>query len=295
MLKKGIRFRVLILLLAFVFTLPAGLAAQGHSTASGVLLFQQGQYSAAYASLWPALTAGDPEAAFFSLVIRRNGLDGRAPADAAEMASLWRILAAKADVMAQALYDRAVPAETKHVYRTALAQLEYFGPNQAPAWPPAPAETRRTASYQKAISLLGNAAVGFTPAMNFKAFLDSGTRDNHKNAFHYTERAAGKGDFLAAGNLAWLYRDGLGTHKNDLRAAHWARAGCSSTPPIARNMNEVGYFYESGRGVSPDPIEAQEWYKKAAEQGHSAGAANLNRLKSKNPAGPTVLDNLILF
>ena len=293
MLKIKIKFWGMILLV-FVCARPAGLAAQGNP-ASGVILFHQGQYSAAYTSLWPALNAGDPEAAFYSLVIRRNGLDGRAPADAAEMAALWRILAAKADFMAQVLYDRSVPAETKHAYRTALAQLEYFGPNQAPAWPPPTAGTRRTASYQKTVSLLGNAAVEFTPAMNFKAYLDTGDKGLERNVFHYTERAAVKGDFLAAGNLAWLYRDGIGTHKNDLRAARWARTGCSSTPPIARNMNEVGYFYESGRGVSPDLIEAREWYKKAAAQGHSAGAANLNRLKDKTPAGQPVLDNLILF
>lgn len=294
MLKKEIRFRGLILLLAVVCALPAVLAAQGNP-ASGILLFHQGQYRAAYTSLWPALTAGDPEAAFYSMVIRRNGLDGRTPADAAELTALWRALAAKADFMTQALHDRSIPDETKHAYRTALAHLDYFGHNQAPAWPPAPAETRRTANYRKAITILGNAAVEFTPAMNFKAFLDIGDKDQWRNVFHYTERAAGMGDFLAAGNLAWLYRDGIGTHKNDLRAAHWARTGCNSTPPISRSMNEIGYFYEGGRGVSLDTVEARKWYKKAAEQQHSGSAANLNRLKSKKNVKPPILDNFIMF
>ena len=35
-------------------------------------------------------------------------------------------------------------------------------------------------------------------------------------------------------------------------------------------------MYEEGRGVEVDPIEAQEWYQRAANQGHAHAQLNLD-------------------
>ena len=37
----------------------------------------------------------------------------------------------------------------------------------------------------------------------------------------------------------------------------------------------IAVMYEEGRGVAPDPIEAQEWYQRAAAQGHAHAQLNL--------------------
>ena len=44
----------------------------------------------------------------------------------------------------------------------------------------------------------------------------------------------------------------------------------------------LGYLYESGRGVSQDYNEAAKWYRKAAEQGHEKAIRNLQLLESKH-------------
>jgi TPR repeat protein len=43
--------------------------------------------------------------------------------------------------------------------------------------------------------------------------------------------------------------------------------------------DRLGYFYESGFGVTKDLNEAVAWYRKAAVQGNSHAQAELKRLK----------------
>ena len=43
----------------------------------------------------------------------------------------------------------------------------------------------------------------------------------------------------------------------------------------ASAMNNVGYFYEYGLGVTEDQVKATEWYKKGAEAGDAAAMSNL--------------------
>lgn len=286
--------RKLMVLTGLILLLAVVGAATADAQTAGADLFHRGQYRAAYAALWPAISAGDPEAAFYGLVIRRNGLDGRAPAEPSEMAALWNILASRADQMRREAGEAGIPTAREQVLRTALAQLEYFGP-VAPAWPPNPGDPARNGRAQVPYGHLNATVLRFTPAMNFLAFVDiDSPGGNHSGAFNRSLQAAEAGDYLAMGNVAWLYRDGLGTEKNNIRAAHWARKGCRSNPEISRNQNEMGYFYESGRGVTQDLKEAARWYEKSSAQGHLAGRLNALRLKSKSPSGP-VLDNRIMF
>ena len=283
-----------VALTAMLLLAPAAVATAQSAAEFGRAMFNSGQYRSAYASLQPLAGQGNPEALFLALVIRRNGLDGRKAADPGELAGLWSALAALGEAMKQGLDNKTLPEETKDVYRTALAQLEYFGPN-LPAWPPGSPDAARAARGGAAERLLGSAARRFGPAMNFAAFLYLEPRtDRPGRAFTYTLSAAEKGDFLAMGNLAWMYREGVGTDKDNLRAAHWARQGCNSVPAVPRNENEVGCLYESGRGVSQDRTEALAWYEKAAATGHPAAVVNAQRLKGKNPSAP-VLDNRLWF
>ena len=43
----------------------------------------------------------------------------------------------------------------------------------------------------------------------------------------------------------------------------------------ASAMNNVGYFYEYGVGVTEDQVKATEWYKKGAEAGDAVAMSNL--------------------
>ena len=259
-------------------------------------LFDQGLYSAAYAAFWPSLTAGDPEAAFYALIIRRNGLDSRPPAAPAELAALWNILSSQADRMRQYLNSPAQsgqqPESVAFAYRTALAQLEYFGP-QLNSWPPPMSDPGRRQLAVKAVTHLQRVGQHFTPAMNFMTYLDLAAHGGREGqAFNRSLKAAEKGDHLAMANVSWLYRQGLGTDKNHLRAAHWARRAAGANPPPARALNEVGFCYESGHGVSQDPAEALRWYEQSAAQKHPAGQENYQRLKKKSGGSPALDDYL---
>lgn len=289
------RNRIGLLLLTGLFLMRSlFLAGPIMAQTAGAAFFHRGQYTEAYAALWPELNAGNPEAIFYALVIRRNGLDGRASAAPGEFASLWRLLAGQAERMRTDLRDRGLSNETHWAYRTALAQLEYFGPALS-YWPPPAHDLERVKRAHLATGHLSATSQHFTPALNFQAFLDHDAYSGrHASAFNRTLKAAEKGDRLAMGNLAWFYRQGLGTDKNDLRAAYWAHKGCQSVPGISRNQNEMGYLYESGRGVSLDLHEAARWYELSAAQGHPAGLGNAERLKKKR-AGEPMLDNRVLF
>ena len=292
--QVGRHFLGLMFGLGFILS-GAPLAAQS----SGVDLFHRGQYTAAYAALWPGISAGEPEAAFYGLIIRRNGLDGRAPADSKETAALWRILLANADLMRGRLKDPAFSQAVKDAYLTALAQLDFFGATP-PSWPPAAFPCERQAELFRSISSsLSGPSKRFTPAMNFQAFMEMNVCENReKTAFKLVLRSAETGDYLAMGNLAWMYRTGLGTSKNNLRAAHWARQGAGAVPPVPRAQNELGYCYEAGLGVSQDQAEAERWYKSAAAQGYGPAKTNAGRLKkSSKSVSPSaaVLDNWLAF
>lgn len=273
-----------------------GLRAEALSAQSpGVEFFQKGQYSAAYAALWPEITAGNPEAAFYGLVIRRNGLDGRPPAEAKEISALWNILLTNADLMRWGLKESSTPQGVRDAYRTALAQLDYFGPTP-PSWPPGRADDQQRQRAGEAAKALAGLQRRFSPAMNFLAYLELNAYEKRQSqAFRLTLRAAESGDHLAMANLAWLYREGLGERKNNLRAAHWARQGAGSVPPLPRAQNELGYCYEAGLGVSQDQTEAARWYEGAAKQSYGPGRANAARLKAKGKnqsAGPSLESGL---
>lgn len=285
------RFLAVIIVWLAVVSAAAPLPAQG----PGVDLFFKGRYAEAYAALWPELSAGRPEAAFYGLIIRRNGLDGRAPARGAEMAALWRILNDNAELMRRGLNDPALPTLTKDAYRTALVQLEYFGPT-APPWPPKKISRREPASSWPAATKIGATVRRFTPAMNFQAFLDLEAHEGRETSgFNHCLKAAEAGDHLAMTNLAWLYRQGLGRPRNNLRSAHWARKGSEAVPPVARAMNEMGACYESGRGVTADSAEASRWYGQAAGQGYGPAIKNQQRLKDKSAGGEPELEKGIMF
>ncbi|MDR1921443.1 MAG: hypothetical protein LBS31_06840 [Candidatus Adiutrix sp.] len=259
--------------------------------------FKAGRYAEAYRAFLPRIQAGDLAAVYYVLVIRRNALDGR-PADLAELAALRQILALRAEVMRAALKKGALAPETEGVYRTALAELAYFGLDDLNVWPPPPRpDSKEVRARVRAAQALVAPAVfaRFAPALNFMARLAwEPVNDHSVQVFVYTSRAAAAGDRMAMGNLAWLYRDGIGTGKDDLRAAHWARESAAAAPPVARGLNEAGCAYESGRGVTASLGEAQVWYEKSAAQGHPAGQANLERLRNDSRE-PPVLDNLIMF
>jgi len=274
--------------------------------------FRAGRYAAAYADLRPALKQGDPEAVFLGLIIRRNGLDGRAPAQKKELAALTKSLAGRAVFMRLALDNPELPAAKADAYRTALAQLLYLG--EIPLdLPPATPEDEPDQRREEALALISSHQTRdggpvffrrtatpidrYPPAQNFAAHLYLSLGKKAPKALACLKKSAEAGDILGLINLSLLYREGWGGHRDDLKAAHLARRAADSKPPLPRALNEVGYYYETGRGVTRDSAEARAWYGKSAAKGYRPGRKNAARLKAeqdKEPSRPA-LDETILF
>ncbi|MGL4207996.1 MAG: tetratricopeptide repeat protein [Candidatus Adiutrix sp.] len=263
---------------------------------TGPALFKAGQFSEASKVLFPQINTGDLVAVYYVLLIGRNGLDGRPP-NLVQIQNLWEILALRGEFMRAALVTGGLNVETEMVYRTALAELQYFGPKLT-SWPPPPrlADEEVRKDLKLALELLLIAEKNnFAPALNLLARLMLEPANGRQTwAFRYTRRAAESGDYLAMGNLSWMFRTGTGVGANNLRAAHWAHQSAQSKPPVARGLNDLAYFYESGRGVTQDLAEAKRWYEKSAAQHHPSGLINNKRLKSGGKQPPT-LDNLLMF
>ena len=54
----------------------------------------------------------------------------------------------------------------------------------------------------------------------------------------------------------------------------------------ASAQNNAGELYETGRGTQPDPKQALEWYRKAAEAGFAPAQFNLGRLYAAGTGVP---------
>jgi TPR repeat protein len=109
-----------------------------------------------------------------------------------------------------------------------------------------------------------------------KRYLDA---KDYAMAFPLLQKAADAGDADAMDNLAWLYRNGLGTKEDDARAGEWYQKAAAAGNVNA--MDNLGWLYENGVGVTRDYAKAREWYAKAADAGNADAKQALLRLPSK--------------
>ena len=155
----------------------------------------------------------------------------------------------------------------------------------------------------------GDARVGDTAGSGAHEALERGLKEFFEGK--YVEAQADLTSALRAGNgtagyyLARMYRDGLGVHRDPVRALAWAEEGAAHGNALAQNMVglledtghgargddkaalasyleaadaglswgafNAGYFYESGRGLAqPDAAKAFEYYRRAADDGNAA-------------------------
>jgi len=91
----------------------------------------------------------------------------------------------------------------------------------------------------------------------------------------WLEPAAGQGRVGAMSLLAWLHAR-EGTEAALVQAAKLYRAAAEAGDLAAQN--NLGEFYETGRGVPREPAQALDWYRRSAEHGFAPAQFNLARL-----------------
>ena len=95
-------------------------------------------------------------------------------------------------------------------------------------------------------------------------------------ARQWFEKAAGKGDVIAARYLGFLYANGYGVRQDYAKAREWFETAADKGD--ARAMRNLGAFYDNGYGVAKDAIKARELYQRAAEKGEATAIAILQQL-----------------
>jgi len=94
---------------------------------------------------------------------------------------------------------------------------------------------------------------------------------DYSQAFSLWRKAAEQGHPRAQNGLGVLYRDGLGTARNDSDAVKWFRE--SAEIGYAFGMFNLGLMYRDGRGVARDEVEAFKWLTLASTVNYDRQAA----------------------
>ncbi len=84
---------------------------------------------------------------------------------------------------------------------------------------------------------------------------------------------AEQGDAVAQSNLGYLYQSGRGVPKDDTQAVAWYRKSADQGNGGAQN--DLAEMYHTGTGVPKDDAQAVAWYRKAADQGNIRAEFNL--------------------
>ena len=85
--------------------------------------------------------------------------------------------------------------------------------------------------------------------------------------------------------VGYAYANGLGVEKDENEAAKWYRKAADQGHTAAQN--NLGVLYLNGKGGLPkDEAEAARWYRKAADQGLSTAQNNLGTLSEQGRGVP---------
>ena len=101
-------------------------------------------------------------------------------------------------------------------------------------------------------------------------------RGNFAAALEMFRTAAEGGDASAQYNLGFLYDTGRGVAQDDAAALRWYEA--AALQGYAGAQHALGVMYGSGRGVTQDYAEAHRWFYLAALQNNSGAQYNLGLL-----------------
>jgi len=77
-----------------------------------------------------------------------------------------------------------------------------------------------------------------------------------------------------------MYYTGEGVAKDPVQAFEWFRKAAEQGNSYGQD--HLGMMYERGDAATKDPVQAASWYRKAAEQGNEDARGAMERLANKN-------------
>ena len=99
---------------------------------------------------------------------------------------------------------------------------------------------------------------------------------NYKSAFKQLQPLAVEGNVEAQSNLAWLYRNGAGTEKDNGKAVHWYLLASEQGDAYAQY--NYAQMCEQGLGTEQSYEIAAQWYEKAAMQDQANAQFSLGEM-----------------
>jgi TPR repeat protein len=100
--------------------------------------------------------------------------------------------------------------------------------------------------------------------------------ENRAAALRQLQKSAEQDYAPAVNDLGFFYVTGVGVSKDDTQAvALFRKAAAKGYAPAQSNL---GLMYQHGKGVAKDPQEALKWYRLAAEQKYVLAQLNLGSL-----------------
>ena len=101
----------------------------------------------------------------------------------------------------------------------------------------------------------------------------NGKAQSYSEAVKYFTIAAEKGDKTAQANLGYCYDTGKGITQDHIKAVRWYSSAAEKGVRAAQF--NLALCYEYAKGVKKDYVAAAYWYRKAAEQGHTNAQCSL--------------------
>ena len=105
-----------------------------------------------------------------------------------------------------------------------------------------------------------------------------------KKALQWIEKAAQSGNAEAQCDAGYMLSEDT-PQKNYKKALEWTQKAANQGHAVG--INNLGWFYEHGYGVSKDLVKAVEYYKAAADLDNTSGIGNLGRMYENGYGGLT--------
>jgi TPR repeat protein len=103
-----------------------------------------------------------------------------------------------------------------------------------------------------------------------------GFAQNDVKAAEFYQKAADKGSAQAQNNIGYMYDTGKGVAQNYVKAMEWYQKSAAQGNLYAHVA--IGALYEGGYGVPEDYGKALEWYHKAADMNHPDAMEHIARV-----------------
>lgn len=130
-----------------------------------------------------------------------------------------------------------------------------------------------------------SARCGFWRSIN-KLGTESDNQKDYGKAFAYYSQAAELGYEVAIFNLGWLYANALGVVKDTQKALELYRKAANQGYTLAQLWTGIAYDFKCDEyGTQRDLVEAEKWYRLAADGNNASACWNVAMLIYSKPYG----------